>query len=667
MISIARSVGRSIFTATIFQKLAASPSIVRIALPAVTFLIGLQLLRVVLPGLTWTLADRWIQAGFGAREYIILLIIAVSLASAIFLLHRVADRQRLIIVTSAGVGLTRLLVQIQWPDPLVNLGIAIHGTVLLLVFLSVYLAEARLNGSRTVEYFALGLLAGLLLDTAIHGAFDTYDSAWQSGLLAFMVTAVLVLLQWVIAISCWMSFHKQKYTENMSTGQIAWPLIAIGPFLFVELVIYQNIGRFAAITDATLHLSFFLVLLAQTVAIFAATIFLKIRTTRSLLLVLLVGSLAVIAAVFSDSRELWIAALTVIVGQASLSILMVVTVVSVSMESSGRRFLTTARAGTLGMILFMFFCISYYLVYLINLPYENTVLKIAAAAMVALFASISSRVMSVKVLSRSVSLLLPLVMVLLLLVPLVGAITSDETEEMIGEGFPVRVMTYNLHNGFSNMGDLEMEALAQTIEDQAPDIVVLQEVSRGWLISGRLDMITWLSERLNMNYVFGPTADPLWGSAILSRYPVVEFSNHDLPPRNLYLLRGFISAEIDIGGNEYLNLIATHFHHVVEDSNTRIPQAHSIVDFWNGTSRTVLLGDLNADPDTPEMKIIEEAGLLDTMGGKESSSIFTFHSTDPNRRIDYIWISPDLIALNTYVPFSNASDHLPVVAVIGAH
>lgn len=80
-------------------------------------------------------------------------------------------------------------------------------------------------------------------------------------------------------------------------------------------------------------------------------------------------------------------------------------------------------------------------------------------------------------------------------------------------------MTYNLHNGFNTDGNLDMEALARVIEENHPDIVALQEISKGWLITGRLDMLTWLSQRLSMPYVSGPTADPLWGNAILSPIP----------------------------------------------------------------------------------------------------------------------------------------------------
>jgi endonuclease/exonuclease/phosphatase (EEP) superfamily protein YafD len=43
---------------------------------------------------------------------------------------------------------------------------------------------------------------------------------------------------------------------------------------------------------------------------------------------------------------------------------------------------------------------------------------------------------------------------------------------------------------------------------------------------------------------------------------------------------------------------------------------------------------------------------------------FTYYATNPDNQIDYIWISPDLIPLESHIPQSTASDHLPIVGVI---
>jgi endonuclease/exonuclease/phosphatase family metal-dependent hydrolase len=82
-------------------------------------------------------------------------------------------------------------------------------------------------------------------------------------------------------------------------------------------------------------------------------------------------------------------------------------------------------------------------------------------------------------------------------------------------------------------------------------------------------------------------------------------------------------------------------------------------------SPTIICGDFNALPGSrthARMKdqfrdAWEEAGIGDG---------FTFPSTEPVRRIDYIWLSQhdSLHPLKLWVPETEASDHLPVVAEI---
>jgi len=77
----------------------------------------------------------------------------------------------------------------------------------------------------------------------------------------------------------------------------------------------------------------------------------------------------------------------------------------------------------------------------------------------------------------------------------------------------------------------------------------------------------------------------------------------------------------------------------------------------------VLLGDLNASPGSPEVDALltrftdawVEAGIGDG---------FTFSSSDPRFRIDYVLTSRDLAVRAAAVVVSDSSDHLPVVATL---
>jgi len=171
-----------------------------------------------------------------------------------------------------------------------------------------------------------------------------------------------------------------------------------------------------------------------------------------------------------------------------------------------------------------------------------------------------------------------------------------------------------------------------------------------------------------MPYVFGPTADPFWGNAILSRYPILAYSRYDLPPRDLFILRGFIVALIDLGDGQKIKVIDTHFHHLEGQTDIRQLQSGAILSYINSidNNNIVLLGDLNAEISEKEISMLYQASLMDVARKMNPELAYTFTSDNPHRRIDYIFVSYDLRnrTSDVQVPSSTASDHLPVIAVI---
>jgi endonuclease/exonuclease/phosphatase family metal-dependent hydrolase len=75
---------------------------------------------------------------------------------------------------------------------------------------------------------------------------------------------------------------------------------------------------------------------------------------------------------------------------------------------------------------------------------------------------------------------------------------------------------------------------------------------------------------------------------------------------------------------------------------------------------------LNAEPDKPELQALYQAGFIDALrvGGKDNAFTFWDPIPTPGRRIDYIFVTPDLRVSSVDVILSRASDHLPVVAEI---
>ncbi len=94
----------------------------------------------------------------------------------------------------------------------------------------------------------------------------------------------------------------------------------------------------------------------------------------------------------------------------------------------------------------------------------------------------------------------------------------------------------------------------------------------------------------------------------------------------------------------------------------------------SGLERVVLMGDFNAGEDTPVITALE-GELMDTFdsSSKKYGSVGTFNGFDlesvPERRIDYIFVSPELNSLkygveSTVIDGRYLSDHFPVMVTI---
>jgi endonuclease/exonuclease/phosphatase family metal-dependent hydrolase len=298
----------------------------------------------------------------------------------------------------------------------------------------------------------------------------------------------------------------------------------------------------------------------------------------------------------------------------------------------------------------------------VKLPYHNPIIELIAGGIIAVCAIgaviFGQQKMKVDTKMWQVSIFA----LILLVLPLAQIITWRAPSAAPGQGLPISVMTYNLNNGFNLKGKLDIDEIAKVIESNRPDIVALQEVSRGSVVNGRLDMLAYLSYRLHMPYIFGPTTGPFWGNAILSRYPIVAYSTENLTSSESLIKRGFIVALIDLGDNQQIKVINTQFANGEGNTEIRQLQAQTIIDFWGGLLGTIILGDLNAQRVSQEIINLSQSRLHDTTLGWEAKN--TFPSDNPQERIDYIWTSLDLTASDVGVLSSTASDHLPVVAVI---
>jgi endonuclease/exonuclease/phosphatase family metal-dependent hydrolase len=238
------------------------------------------------------------------------------------------------------------------------------------------------------------------------------------------------------------------------------------------------------------------------------------------------------------------------------------------------------------------------------------------------------------------------------------------------EGPSFRVMSYNIEYG--NRG---LDSVATVIRDQHPDIVGLQEVDVHWSArSNFVDQAATLSKATGMNYRFAriyqlPNADPSkpareFGVALLSRYPIVAFTNHEITRLSTQdstptpaPLPGLLDATLNVDGRN-VRVFNVHLDYRA-DPSVRVKQVSEILEYLSkDTIATILTGDLNAAPNAPELRPLLER-LHETWQGSEPG--LTFSSTKPEKRIDYVLVSGGICPMASRIPKVYASDHFPLV------
>ncbi|WP_233257647.1 endonuclease/exonuclease/phosphatase family protein [Micromonospora sp. S4605] len=227
----------------------------------------------------------------------------------------------------------------------------------------------------------------------------------------------------------------------------------------------------------------------------------------------------------------------------------------------------------------------------------------------------------------------------------------------------VRLVAYNVRMGFGLDGRFDLTGLARVVSAERPDVVVLSEVDRAWLLNGGHDTLTLLAKRLDMPYVFAPAADPVWGDAVLSRWPTTAPRTRALPAVGAPTGAQALAVDLDLGGGVRLAVVSTHLQPPPDQEP--VVQARAVAEFATGYAAgrpLVVAGDLNTEPGEAAFAEFTRAGLVDALA--TARPLPTSPADDPRQQIDHVLVSPGLAASGAVAPRSEASDHLPVAVTL---
>lgn len=235
----------------------------------------------------------------------------------------------------------------------------------------------------------------------------------------------------------------------------------------------------------------------------------------------------------------------------------------------------------------------------------------------------------------------------------------------------LRVMSYNIQAGGGNL-----DSIAAVIRSSSATLVALQEVDVHWdKRSGFADQATELAAKLGLQVRFAPiyrlpgtdSASPPreYGVALLSRYPIVAFTNHAITRLSTQgtnvaptPMPGFLEATIDARGWR-VRVFNTHLDYRSNPAVRRQQVSESLAIIGDAETPVLMLGDLNAVPTAPELQPLF-ARLHDGWPDRVGAG-FTYPAVKPVRRIDYVLASKHFRVIYARVLGTQASDHRPVV------
>ncbi|MDR0966631.1 MAG: endonuclease/exonuclease/phosphatase family protein [Myxococcales bacterium] len=234
----------------------------------------------------------------------------------------------------------------------------------------------------------------------------------------------------------------------------------------------------------------------------------------------------------------------------------------------------------------------------------------------------------------------------------------------------LRIASWNIQAGCRGI-----VGIANGIEALHADLIALQEVERGTALSGGIDQAEFLARTAGFeHHLFVPTLrrdGGDYGLALLSRYPLKALPAMPLPvplgaePRVLGLAEMRLGAAGDWSWP--LTLAFTHLTHRPDRARARLFQARAIVERLRGEPHCLLLGDFNGRAGTAMHRTITTAfrDMFTEAGQGRGGTHAPLGPFFPALRIDYLFASDSLRALDAQVVRSQASDHHALVGRVG--
>ncbi len=228
----------------------------------------------------------------------------------------------------------------------------------------------------------------------------------------------------------------------------------------------------------------------------------------------------------------------------------------------------------------------------------------------------------------------------------------------------MKIMTFNTQHCLNYITrEIDFEVMAKAIREVDADIVGLNEMRGKSDDPEFAEQVETLAALTGMPYFYFAPAiykrGP-YGNGFLSKIPIVKAENVPIPdpnPRRFetrYETRCVLRAELEGG----ITVLVSHFGLNADEQENAV---ETVLNHMRDR-RCILMGDFNLCPDDAILNPIRER-MQDTATLFDAEKL-SFPSDEPNRKIDYIFVSPDVKILSADIPPIVASDHRPHTATV---
>ena len=239
----------------------------------------------------------------------------------------------------------------------------------------------------------------------------------------------------------------------------------------------------------------------------------------------------------------------------------------------------------------------------------------------------------------------------------------------------IRILTYNIHKGFSTGNrQFVLQKIKESIKASEADVVFLQEVIgqhethsskvKNWPTNSQFE---YLADETWSHFAYGKNAiyqEGHHGNAILSKFPIIAWSNEDIS--TAMERRGLLHAELEIPGSlKPVHVFCIHFGLFEKDRKNQILiLAKKIASSVPSDAPLIIAGDFNDWRENASDLLIEKLQLNEVFLHQDGKHAATFPAWLPFLALDRVYYRnlgcTSALALKNGI-WKGLSDHLPIL------